>query len=126
MTYEPAAVAKHLQPEIGEALRSLATAFEALDSFTAAPLEGTLRSVAESVPIKAAALIHATRVAVTGRSASPGLFEMLELAGRERVVARLHHAIAMVASRFWKQPVVFARVERSDSHTAEKCIAHAR
>ncbi len=100
VTYEPAAVAKHLQPEIGEALRSLATAFEALDSFTAAPLEGTLRSVAESAQIKAAALIHATRVAVTGRSASPGLFEMLELAGRERVVARLHHAIAMVASRF--------------------------
>jgi glutamyl/glutaminyl-tRNA synthetase len=39
--------------------------------------------------MKAAVLIHATRVAVTGRSVSPGLFEMLELAGRQRVLERL-------------------------------------
>jgi glutamyl-tRNA synthetase len=45
--------------------------------------------------VKAAALIHATRVAVTGRSASPGLFEVLELLGRERTVARLSSAIPL-------------------------------
>ena len=39
--------------------------------------------------MKAAALIHATRVAVTGKAASPGLFEVLELLGRDRTRRRL-------------------------------------
>ena len=39
--------------------------------------------------MKAGALIHATRVAVTGRAVSPGLFEVLALLGRDRVVERL-------------------------------------
>jgi glutamyl-tRNA synthetase len=34
-------------------------------------------------------LIHATRLAMTGRTVSPGLFEMLRLLGRDQVVARL-------------------------------------
>ena len=48
-----------------------------------------MRALAESRGVKAAALIHATRVAVTGRAVSPGLFEVLELMGRERVTLRL-------------------------------------
>jgi glutamyl-tRNA synthetase len=39
--------------------------------------------------VKAGALIHATRIAMTGRMISPGLFEMLVLLGRDRVLARL-------------------------------------
>ncbi len=68
---------------------------EAAD-FSAAPLEATLRAVAETHQLKAGLLIHATRVAVTGRAASPGLFEVLELIGREKVVARLRHALALL------------------------------
>ena len=45
--------------------------------------------MAESGGVKAGALIHATRVAVTGRAVSPGLFEVLALLGRDRVVERL-------------------------------------
>ena len=43
--------------------------------------------------IKAGALIHATRVAVTGQAVSPGIFEVLELVGRERAVARLSEVL---------------------------------
>jgi glutamyl-tRNA synthetase len=43
--------------------------------------------------VKAAALIHATRVAVTGRSVSAGLFELLVLLGRNRVIDRLNRAV---------------------------------
>jgi glutamyl/glutaminyl-tRNA synthetase len=39
--------------------------------------------------VKAGALIHPTRVAVTGRAESPGIFEVLALLGRDRVVARI-------------------------------------
>ena len=48
--------------------------------------------------IKAAPLIHATRVAVTGRTASPGLFEVLVLLGRDRTVARLEQLASFLSS----------------------------
>ena len=44
-------------------------------------------------------LIHATRVAVTGRTASPGLFEVLVLLGRERTVTRLEQLVNFLATR---------------------------
>ena len=58
-------------------------------AFDEATLEQTLRQLAETRGVKAGTLIHATRIAMTGRMVSPGLFEMLVLLGRERVLARL-------------------------------------
>ena len=54
-----------------------------------ASIEAALRAVAEARGVKAASLIHASRVAVTGKAVSPGLFEVLALLGRMRVHARL-------------------------------------
>jgi glutamyl-tRNA synthetase len=96
--YDGAAVEKHLKPDVLDALGELATVLERNSEFTAASLETALRGFAESRQMKPAPLIHATRVAVTGRAASPGLFETLELAGRDRVVTRLRRAIAKVSS----------------------------
>ncbi len=94
--YDPAAIAKHLaKPEIREAIEPLRSTLEAVHPFTAAAIEPALRSFADARGLKAAALIHATRVAVTGRAVSPGLFDVLELIGRERVVDRLRHAVAV-------------------------------
>jgi glutamyl-tRNA synthetase len=47
--------------------------------------------------VKAASLIHAVRVAITGKTVSPGLFEVAALVGRQRVSARLRAAIALAA-----------------------------
>ena len=58
-----------------------------------ADLEQTLRAVAEQRGLKAAVLIHATRLAMTGRTVSPGLFEMLRLLGRREVLDRLGRII---------------------------------
>ena len=93
---EEPAVRKHLaKAELREPLEALRDAFDATPSFDAPALEATLRRLAEARGLKAAALIHATRVAVTGRSASPGLFEVLELLGRERVRDRQASAIRL-------------------------------
>ena len=54
-----------------------------------------LRSVADARGIKPAQLIHATRVAITGRSVSPGLYEVLELIGRARSCARIEHTASL-------------------------------
>ncbi len=90
VVYDPDAVKKHLgTPEIKALLDELASAYENVDSFKADVLEQLLRQLAETRGVKAGALIHATRVAVTGRAMSPGLFEVLELVGKQRTITRM-------------------------------------
>jgi glutamyl-tRNA synthetase len=96
--YEPAAVDKHLKVEgMAAHLAALDAAFSGLADFDAVSTEAALRGVAETRGVKAGLLIHAVRVAVTGKAVSPGLFEVLALAGRARVHARLAAARRLVA-----------------------------
>ena len=53
--------------------------------------------MAEARGVKAGTLIHAVRVAVTGTTVSPGLFEVVALVGRARVHERLDAAVKRVA-----------------------------
>ena len=93
ITYDGGAVIKHLRVAgMDEHLAALDAAFGVLDNFDAASTESALRTVAEARGVKAASLIHAVRVAVTGKTVSPGLFEVLSLLGRQRVRARLAEA----------------------------------
>ena len=97
VAYDPSAVAKHLaRPEVRNAMTALQGILAGLDTFTQLALEAALRALAEANGVKAAALIHATRVAVTGRAVSPGLFEVLELLGRDRSSARLREALRLL------------------------------
>ena len=57
-------------------------------------MEAVCRALAEELKLKAADLIHPTRVAVTGRSVGPSLFHVLQVAGKERVIPRLRRAAA--------------------------------
>ncbi len=87
---DPAAVAKHLASvDLKPHLRAWRDRLADVTPFDAAPLESALREVAEARGIKAGVLIHATRVAVTGQAVSPGLFEVMEVVGRNRVLRRL-------------------------------------
>jgi len=97
--YDAAAVEKHLRAsDMDEHLVALDAALGLLESFDAVALEATLRSVADARGVKAASLIHAVRVAVTGKTVSPGLFEVLSLLGRARVHARLAEARRVAAT----------------------------
>ena len=92
---DPAAAAKHLSdPAIRPILIRFAERLSSLERFDPATIEEILRSTADESGVKAAALIHATRVAVTGRSVSAGLFDVLALLGKRRVVDRLRSAIS--------------------------------
>ena len=87
---DPAAVAKHLSSaDLGPLLDAWRDRLKTIEPFVAADLESALRSLAEERGVKAGALIHATRVAVTGQAVSPGIFDVLEVMGRDRVVSRL-------------------------------------
>ena len=88
--YDADGVKKHLSaPGTVEHLEALRDAFAVLPDWTEVAQEKCLRELADARGVKAGTLIHGTRLAVTGRMVSPGLFEMLVLLGRERVVARL-------------------------------------
>jgi glutamyl-tRNA synthetase len=92
--YDAAAVEKHLRnAHLAEHLVALDAAFTQLGGFDAESIEAALRAVADLQGVKAASLIHASRVAVTGKSVSPGLFDVLALLGRARVHARLTAAV---------------------------------
>ncbi len=93
--YDADGVKKHLSaPEMPAHLQALRDGYVSLAEWNAVALEKALRELAEARSAKAAALIHGTRLAMTGRMVSPGLFEMLVLLGRDRVVARLDRLIA--------------------------------
>jgi glutamyl-tRNA synthetase len=91
--YDAAAVKKHLSTAGTKdhlaALRETWTATE----WTEGSLEQALRALADARTLKAATLIQGTRIALTGRMVSPGLFEMMVLLGREPVLARLDRLI---------------------------------
>ncbi|HNV01790.1 MAG TPA: glutamate--tRNA ligase [Vicinamibacterales bacterium] len=96
--YDAAAVQKYLSsPEARAHLAAVGEACASVEPFAAAALEPAIRALAGSRGVKAGALVHPTRVAVVGRAESPGLFEVLELLGRERVLARIGRALRLGA-----------------------------
>jgi glutamyl-tRNA synthetase len=98
--YEPEAVARRLrEPGLAAHVVALRDTCAALPSFDEQTLEAALRRVAEARGVKAGVLIHAVRIAMTGRMVSPGLFEMLALLGRERVLARLDRLVQFLEER---------------------------
>jgi len=81
---------------IQDHLAAVDTAFSDLSVFDAVSTEAALRSVATARDVKAGTLIHATRVALTGRGVSPGLFEVAVLLGRELTHERLRAAVLLI------------------------------
>jgi glutamyl-tRNA synthetase len=98
--YTTDAIQKHLSdPALPAQLKALRDALDTVEPFDEAHLEATLRETASAVNAKAGPLIHATRVAVTGRTSSPGIFEVLALLGRGQVLARIDRLLQFLATR---------------------------
>jgi glutamyl-tRNA synthetase len=79
-------------------LREAAEALEQLEPWTAERIEAALRELAERAGLKPREAFQPIRIAVTGSKVSPGLFESLELLGREESLARLRTAAAAGAA----------------------------
>jgi len=95
---DPEAVEKSLK-KAGAAGRveALVKAFGEVSEWTHAKLEETLKTTAASLGVKTGELVHPARVAASGRSVGPGLYEMLEVLGKDRTLARLERAKALSA-----------------------------
>ncbi|MEZ4333510.1 MAG: glutamate--tRNA ligase [Myxococcota bacterium] len=97
---EPEAADKHLRPVIQDALEKLIEALEALEAWTTPAIESAFgRACMAAGDLKLGKLAQPVRVAVTGTTASPGIFETLEVAGRSRVLARLRGAVETIRAR---------------------------
>ena len=75
--------------EMGSHLNALADTLTDLAPFEPAVIEQAVRGVADAGGLKPGAFMQAVRVSLTGRTVSPGLFETIELLGREDSVARI-------------------------------------
>ncbi len=73
-------------------LAQLAESYRTLDAWDAAALEARLKELAAAQGCKPAEFIHPARVAVSGRGVGPSLYHMLEVLGKERVLARIAQA----------------------------------
>jgi glutamyl/glutaminyl-tRNA synthetase len=88
--YDVEAVRKHLTTAgLQQHIEALAASLENLQPWDEVTIERELREVADERKIKAAVLIHAARIATTGKAVSPGIFEVLALMGQRVTVTRL-------------------------------------
>lgn len=99
-TYDEKARKKYFVAGADILLETLAGALEALAEFSAPAIEACYREIAERQGLKAADLIHPTRLAISGLPFGPGLFELMAVLGRARVVRRLRSAAAAVRAGF--------------------------
>ena len=90
--YEAKAAAKLFTPDGVKRLDTLIERLRAVEPFTAAALEALYRELVASMGLKLVDLAQLTRLAVTGRTASPPLFDVLALLGRDETLARLSAA----------------------------------
>jgi glutamyl-tRNA synthetase len=93
-SFDEAAVAKSLTgPLAVERLSALRDAYSALATWDLASLESALKETAAKIGVKTGELVHPARVAASGRGIGPGLYEMLEILGKERTLARFEKGI---------------------------------
>lgn len=82
-----------LTPEARTLLAALAGKFEAMADWSATATEAAVRDLAEESGVKLGALAQPLRAALTGRITSPGIFEVLELVGKEESLARIKDVV---------------------------------
>ncbi|MCH2186856.1 glutamate--tRNA ligase [Myxococcota bacterium] len=98
--YEEKAVQKHLRPVSIPLLQALRTKLESVETWDETQLERAFEWVAQQEGgVKMGKLAQPTRVAVTGRAVSPGIYETLVAIGRDRCLARLGAGLSIAEAR---------------------------
>jgi glutamyl-tRNA synthetase len=96
VTYDSEAAAKFLTPEYAGHLVAVAEGIPGLTEYTKDGLETFLRALAEERGTKLKWIAQALRVALTGKTISPGIDEVMVTLGKERVIGRIRRAVAEI------------------------------
>ena len=86
-------------PGVADRLRRVQGGFQALEVFDHASTEEVIRATVEEFGVKGGDVIHPVRVAISGRTNGPGLFDAIVVLGRERCIKRLDRALGMVTGQ---------------------------
>lgn len=81
---------------VGDKLKELVLRLQDLEIFDKETTEKVYRDYAEEVGVKAGELIHPTRLALTGRTVSPGLFEIMEIMGKDECIKRMVKVVELI------------------------------
>jgi len=103
ITYEEKAARKFLKPANRQALHLLMDALSAIEMFTEENLENVFKSVMHKTGLKLGKIAQPVRVALTGKTASPGIFEITEIIGKEKVIHRLKQAVEFIDQKTVKE-----------------------
>jgi glutamyl-tRNA synthetase len=90
---DEAAAAKFLTPSILDALKEIAHELASAQVFDQPSLEKIFTMILEKTGLKFGKIAQPLRVALTGKTVSPGIFEMMEALGKEKVLTRINKAI---------------------------------
>ena len=93
VTFDEEAAKKLLTPAIAPVLGKLLVRFESFPAFSRQQWEEAFKQLVEAEGLKMGQLAQPVRVALTGRTASPGLFEVMEVLGRDRTLFRLRQGL---------------------------------
>ncbi len=99
ITYEKKADDKFLKPDILGLLEDIHGRLEKASEFNQADLEKIFVAFLEDNEIKLKKVAQPLRVALTGKTASPGIFEVMEILGRKKVLERLAKVITHIRSK---------------------------
>jgi glutamyl-tRNA synthetase len=92
--YDPQSAAKHFTPENQQRLKAVRDCLSSVEKFDAAEIEAALKTSAANLGIKLRAIVQPTRLAATGSTVGPSLYHLLEVLGKEKVLARIDRALA--------------------------------
>lgn len=95
ITMDEKARAKHLTPDVAPLLSELASRLKPIDPFTHDELEKVFNALVTEKGIKLGKLAQPVRVALTGGTVSPGIFEVIEVMGKDKTIKRIEAAIGM-------------------------------
>jgi glutamyl-tRNA synthetase len=98
-TYDEKAAKKFLKGSVLEPLNTLKDRLEATEDYSEASLETLFSALLEEYHIKLGKIAQPVRVALTGTSVSPGIFEIIAVLGKERTIRRLDKAIRFIQAR---------------------------
>jgi glutamyl-tRNA synthetase len=99
ITYEKKADDKFLKPDILRLLEDIHDRLEKATDFDLENLEKIFKAFLADNEIKLKKVAQPIRVALTGKTASPGIFEVMEILGKKKVLERLAKAIAYIRSK---------------------------
>ncbi len=100
LTYCEKGSKKNMKQNVVEGIKSLIEDFKVLENYTQDKIEEIFKGVLEKTGLKFGKLGPAVRIALTGKTNSPGIYEVVEVLGKEKTIERLNKGLEFIAKRY--------------------------